>query len=284
VSGPGTARRRALGTAAASMGYEVLPLKGTREKVLAHVPPTLPLTVTASPQKGLAATIDLATRLAGDGYRVTPHLSAKLTRDRAELTDILTQLQEAGIKGLFVVGGDGEPRGTYSSAGELLVGIHESGHEFEDIGIAGYPEGHALISDRDLGRALAAKAPLAHHITTQMCFDPARIRAWASSLPGRDVHLPVRVGIPGAVARQKLVRVSASIGLGGSARFLRKEQQLLWRFFLPGGYDPGKIIGGLHLPVPGAPNITGFHVFTFNDLSGTEQWRRDLLRRAAAAA
>jgi methylenetetrahydrofolate reductase (NADPH) len=284
VTGTGTARRRALGVAAASMGYEVLPLKGTRENVLEHVPPTVPLTVTASPQKGLAATVDLTARLAGDGYRATPHLSAKLTRDRAELADALAQLWEAGIRGLFVVGGDGEPRGAYSSALELLTAIHESGQGFEDIGIAGYPEGHPLISDRDLDRALAAKAPLVHHITTQMCFDPARIRAWASSLPARDVHLPVRVGIPGAVARQKLLRVSASIGLGGSARFLRRQQQLLWRFFLPSGYDPSKIVGGLDLPVPGAPNITGFHIFTFNDLSRTERWRQDLLRRAAAAA
>jgi methylenetetrahydrofolate reductase (NADPH) len=284
VTSVGNARRRALGAAAATMGYEVLPLKGVREKVLESVPPTVPLTITASPRKGLAATVELAARLTEDGYQVVPHLSARLTRDRLELTAVLAQLAEAGIRGLFVIGGDGEPRGAYSCALELLSDIHESGYQFDDIGIAGYPEGHALIDDQDLVRALAAKAPLAHHITTQMCFDPERIRAWASALPAQGVNLPVRVGVPGAVARQKLVRISASIGLGDSARFLRKQQQLLWRFFLPGGYDSGSILRRLDLPVATAANITGFHVFTFNDLSGTERWRQSLIRQASALA
>ena len=55
---------------------------------------------------------------------------------------------------------------------------------------------------------------------------------------------------------------------------------LLWRFFLPGGYQPDKIITGL-APCLGQPDnhLAGFHVFTFNDLGPTEEWRRQSLRR-----
>ncbi|NKQ52261.1 5,10-methylenetetrahydrofolate reductase [Amycolatopsis sp. K13G38] len=264
------------------MGYEVMPFKGTRENVLRHVPRTVPLTVTASPQKGLSATVKLAAELAGAGYRVAPHLSARLTRDKAELQDFLGILSAAGISSLFVVGGDGDDCGAYKTAHELLVDIHESGFVFGDIGIAGYPEGHPLIGEPDLTRALSDKAPLAHHITTQMCFDIKRIRSWAAALPERGVHLPVRIGIPGAVSRQKLMRIAGAIGLGDSARFLRKQQQLLWRFFLPGGYNPGKIVRSVAADIGRSPNIAGFHVFTFNDLGGTERWRQSLLRRAPA--
>ncbi|WP_431879694.1 methylenetetrahydrofolate reductase [Amycolatopsis sacchari] len=276
-------RRRALAAAAREMGYEVLPFKGTLDNVLRHVPRAVPLTVTASPQKGLAATVDLAVKLAEEGYRVAPHLSARLTGDRQELHDHLARLAGVGIRALFVIGGDGESRGAYSNAHELLVDIHDSGHEFDDIGIAGYPEGHPLIGDQDLTRALAAKAPLAHHITTQMCFDVPRIRSWAAALRAQDVRLPVRVGVPGAVSRQKLLRIATAIGLGDSARFLRKQQQLLWRFFVPGGYDPGRIVRAVTADLPASPNLSGFHVFTFNDLGGTERWRQNLLRRAARA-
>ena len=40
--------------------YEVLPTASTEDKVLAHVPRDLAVTVTASPGKGLEATLDLA--------------------------------------------------------------------------------------------------------------------------------------------------------------------------------------------------------------------------------
>lgn len=94
------------------------------------------------------------------------------------------------------------------------------------------------------------------------------------------MSLPVRVGIPGAVSRQKLIRISAGLGLGQSARFLKKQQNLLWRFFLPGGYSPNRLVTGLisSLERPGS-QIRGFHVFTFNELEQTEAWRQDWLRR-----
>ena len=68
--------------------------------------------------------------------------------------------------------------------------------------------------------------------------------------------------------------------IGESAKFLRKQQTLLWRFFVPGGYSPDKIIAGL-APHLGQPDnhLAGFHVFTFNDLGPTEAWRQQSLRR-----
>ena len=47
--------------------YEVLPTATTEEKVLTHLPRDRVVTITASPSKGLEATIDLAERLAGHG-------------------------------------------------------------------------------------------------------------------------------------------------------------------------------------------------------------------------
>jgi methylenetetrahydrofolate reductase (NADPH) len=133
-----------------------------------------------------------------------------------------------------------------------------------------------------LFRALADKAELADHITTQIVFDPAVILAWARELARRGIDLPVHVGVPGAVHRQKLLRVSGGLGIGESAKFLKKQQSLLWRFFVPGGYSPDKIIKGL-APHIGRPdnNIAGFHVFTFNDLAPTEAWRQRTLQALA---
>lgn len=239
------------------------------------------LTVTTTEVRGLRPTLDLAERLSRHGYTAAPHLAARLVRDDAHLTDIVAQLREAGIDSTFVIGGDAaEPAGTFPDALTLLERLDEIGHPFRSIGIGGYPEGHGHISDELIEQALERKAPRATQVITQLCFHADTTLGWARTLKARGVDLPVRVGVPGAVSRQKLVRISAGLGLGQSARFLKKQQSLFWRFFLPGGYSPNRLVERL-APAFGRPdnNLQGLHVFTFNELDKTEAWRREWLAR-----
>jgi methylenetetrahydrofolate reductase (NADPH) len=275
--------RASLKRAMDDLGYEVIPFKKTEEQVLQHVPKEVRLTVTASPAKGQDATVDLAAKLAGHGYSVAPHLSAQQVRDRAHLADLVARCREARLTDVFVVGGDPTDTPTeFKHAHDLLVALHELDHGFTDIGIGGHPEGHPTASTELLFQALKDKAPLANHIKTQIVFDPKVILAWARELKNRGIDLPIHVGVPGAVTRQKLMRVSGGLGIGESAKFLKKQQNLFWRFFIPGGYSPDKIIKGL-APHIGKPDnhLEGFHVFTFNDLEPTTAWRQQLLRDLA---
>jgi methylenetetrahydrofolate reductase (NADPH) len=271
--------RASLKRAMDDLGYEVIPFKKTEEQVLQHVPKEVRLTVTASPAKGQDATVDLAAKLAGHGYSVAPHLSAQQVRDRAHLADLVARCREARLTDVFVVGGDPTDTPTeFKHAHDLLVALHELDHGFTDIGIGGHPEGHPSVSEEVLFQALKEKCELATHIKTQIVFDPAVILNWSRELKRRGIELPVQVGVPGAVHRQKLLRVSGSLGIGASAGFLKKQQNLFWRFFVPGGYNPAKIIKGL-APHIGKPDNTldGFHIFTFNDLHSTEEWRKKTL-------
>ena len=265
--------------------YEVIPLDGTEEAVVEHVPKSIGLTVTASPAKGLGATIDLAGRLARHGYRVAPHLSARLVRDEVHLGEIVQHLREAGVRSAFVIAGDApEPVGKFEGATQLLEAIAELGHPLEEVGISGYPESHPIISDEATVQAMYDKAPYASYIVSQICFDAAVISSWAQWVKRRGVALPIYVGMPGSVSRQKLMRISASIGLGESARFLKKHGSRLLRMFLPGGYTPDRLISALEpsLTDPES-NVAGFHIYTFNELQRTEEWRRALLQRIGAA-
>jgi methylenetetrahydrofolate reductase (NADPH) len=261
--------------------FEVLPMRRTEEAVVAHVPRDVPLTISTSHAKGPEPTIDLAVRLAGHGYAVTPHLAARQFKDGAHLSDLVARLREADVDSAFVVGGDSpEPAGRFDDALALLDELDGAGHPFRRIGIAGYPEGHTRIRREVLEEAFERKASRATHAITQICFDPDATVGWARHVAGRGIGLPVRVGLPGVVSRQKLVRISAGLGLGQSARFLLKQQSLFWRFFLPGGYHPGRLVRRLapHLEQPGA-HLEGFHFFTFNEVEATEAWRRSLLAR-----
>ncbi|NUH36885.1 methylenetetrahydrofolate reductase [Streptomyces samsunensis] len=279
-SAPRTARA-AVAHALRNATYEILPFKSAEEKVLAHVPTDVALTVTTTEAKGLGPTIDLAASLSKQGYSAAPHIAARLVRDRAHLSDIVDQLRDSGIDRLFCIGGDAaEPAGDYTDALSLLQGLRDLGHPFSSIGIGGYPEGHGSISDELIERALESKAPYADLIITQLCFDADTTIRWARKAQDRGVTLPIRVGIPGAISRQKLIRVSAGLGLGQSARFLKKQQTMFWRFFLPGGYSPNKLIQKLTSAFAEQDNnLRGFHVFTFNDLDSTEAWRKAWLAR-----
>jgi methylenetetrahydrofolate reductase (NADPH) len=264
--------------------YEVIPLQGAEEQVVEHVPKDVKVTVTASPKKGIESTLELAERLSKRGYETAPHLSARLLRDEAHLEDILDRLRGAGIRDAFVVAGDArEPAGKFDGAGGLLAAMAELGHDLEEIGITGYPESHPFISDADTIRAMYEKEPYATYIVSQICFDPGVIAGWARRVRRRGVDLPIYVGVPGAVSRQKLLRVSRGVGLGESARFLKKYGNWFVRFFLPGGYSPDRLIEGLTSSLTDPESeVRGFHVYTFNEVGKTEAWRRELLERIEA--
>ncbi|MTD53738.1 5,10-methylenetetrahydrofolate reductase [Amycolatopsis sp. RM579] len=255
-----------------------MPFKRTEDEVVAHVPLDIPVTITVTEAKGISATIDLAERLAAHGYHVNPHLPARQIGSEAELVDIVNRMLANGIDRAFIVAGDAkEPAGDYDSALKLIQALDHMGRPLSDIGVSGYPEGHAHISDADLDTALRTKTPYAARIVTQMCFDATTIARWADATAQRGITVPVIVGLPGPVSRQKLVRIAGGIGLGQSARFLQKQQGLLRKFLTPGGFTPDGLLRKLAaLPTASAGNIQGLRIFTFNEIAGTEEWRRNL--------
>ncbi len=95
----------------------------------------------------------------------------------------------------------------------------------------------------------------------------------------RGTHLPIHIGVPGPVSRTKLLRVSARVGVGDSIRFLRTHGGWLRRT-RSGDFDPDPLIRGLEESLGHAPpNVGCFHIFTFNEVEGTERWRQRALGR-----
>ncbi|WP_169064290.1 methylenetetrahydrofolate reductase [Geodermatophilus dictyosporus] len=241
--------------------------------------------MTVTEAKGLTPTLDLAERLSGHGFTVTPHLAARLVRDAAHLSDVVARLHAADVDSVFVVGGDApDPAGESPDALGLLEALETAGHSFRHVGIGGHPEGHGHISTALIERALERKTPHATHVITQLCFSAPTTTTWARNVALRGVDLPVRIGLPGAVTRQKLVRISAGLGLGQSARFLSRQHSLFWRFFLPHGYRPDRLVDGLaHTLGDPEHHLRGFHFSTFNEVARTEAWRQDRLARLSDA-
>ncbi|MFC7259274.1 methylenetetrahydrofolate reductase [Streptomyces lutosisoli] len=261
--------------------YEVLPAKATEDKVLAHVPRDVVVTVTASPVKGLEPTLDLVGRLAAHGYRVVPHMPARLLRDDAHLKDVVERLREAGVDDVFVPAGDADPpAGAYDGALPVLRRLSELGGPFARVGITGYPESHPLIHDDLTIQAMWDKRAHATYIVSNLCFDPRVLGDWVGRIRRRDVTLPVHVGVAGPVQRAKLLTMATKIGVGESTRFLTKHASWFLRFATPGGYSPDRLLdrSAEALTAPSA-GVAGLHVFTFNQVAETERWRCAVLER-----
>ncbi|MDX3524339.1 5,10-methylenetetrahydrofolate reductase [Streptomyces scabiei] len=261
--------------------YEVLPAGATEEKVLAHVPRDVVVTVTASPVKGLEPTLDLTGRLAAHGYRVVPHVPARLLRDDRHLKEVVDRLREAGVDDVFVPAGDADPpAGPYDGALPVLRRLSELGGPFARVGVTGYPESHPLIHDDVTVQAMWDKREHATYVVSNLCFDPRVLGEWLARVRRRDVTLPVHVGVAGPVQRAKLLAMATKIGVGESTRFLTRHASWFVRFAAPGGYSPEKLLTRTEKALTDpASGVAGLHLFTFNQIAETERWRRSLLDR-----
>ncbi|MDJ1434677.1 methylenetetrahydrofolate reductase [Halostagnicola sp. A-GB9-2] len=264
--------------------FELMPFESIDEQ-LGHLPDGAEVAITTSPTLGLEATIDWTEKATDRGYEIVPHVAARYVRNEDHLEEIAGRLTDAGVTDVFVPGGDREePVGEFHSAYDLLSALEELDYAFEEVGITGYPEGHAFLDDEVLAESMARKEAYATYIVTQLCYDSDAILEWIADIRDRGIELPVEVGIPGVMKYQRLLGISKKVGVGDSVRFLQKTSGVLGfvRQLVGsrGTYVPEELIEGL-APYATDPyhDIRGVHIYAFNQVPDLESWRADTLGR-----
>ena len=261
--------------------YELIPLKNAR-LAAERLPPGSTVTVTASPAHGIEATISLCEWLAARGHMVVPHLAAHMIRDRQHLSELLARARSAQLREAFVIGGDAKTPTEMQDSLGLLRTMTEIGHPFERLGVAAYPEGHPDIADEVLLRVLKEKQRYAHSMTTQMSFNAEAVSAWLARMRSADVWLPVYIGVPGVTELTKLLNVAARIGVRDSARYLKKNNQMLGYLMRRQVFGPDAFLESLAPVIAEADAaIRGLHLFTFNQVEETAAWQQRMLATLA---
>jgi len=273
------AERNVLRALVRSARYELIPLSSVRDRAGA-LPPGSTVTVTASPTHGIEATLTLAEWLASQGHPAIPHLSAHMIRDRVHLADLLARARAAGLREAFVVGGDAGQHTEFRDGLGLLHAMQEMGHPFDRIGIPAYPEGHADIPNDMLLRALKDKQQHAHSMTTQMSFNPGAVAAWIGRMRAEGVGLAVHIGVPGVTELSKLMTIAARIGVADSARYLKKNRQMVGHLINPGSFGPDAFLEALAGTIADpVARVYGVHLFTFNQVEETAAWQKRMEER-----
>ena len=265
-----------------SMVFELIPLKSVDAGIEA-LPANSPVSVTASPVKGLDATVELTDRIRDLGHRPVPHISARLVESREHVARLAHWFKSEGYDTIFVVAGDAEePSGPFEGAHAFMSELFELDHGLSNVGFTSYPDGHAIIptdvvhEQLHMKQALLAEAGLDGWASTQMCFDTDLITSWLRTEREAGFTLPIHLGIPGVVDRTKLMTMGVRLGVGASLRYLKKNRAAVTKLMAPGHYDPDDILHPMVNDLE-ALGIEGLHVFTFNQVDSTEEWRQAVL-------
>lgn len=179
------------------------------------LPPGMEVFVSALPEQSLTATVEACLTLRNAGLTPVPHVCAR-NHHRASLDRYLDALaSQAGVEAAVVVGGNMErdvTAGVFDSAIEAIATGLFVKHGILRVGLAGYPDGHRLISNTTLRQSLADKlracrsVGIEPFVVTQFSFDPARIRTWSEMFLNTHPGVPLVVGLAGPARRATLMR------------------------------------------------------------------------------
>jgi methylenetetrahydrofolate reductase (NADPH) len=237
--------------------------------------------VTCSPSKGIDETLEMSERLAHRGFKVVPHIAARMVKDKAHLKEIMARLHDMPIESLFVPGGDSpKPLGIYSSALEILRDMAECEHKITELGVGAHPEGHPAVSNEVLMDQLLKKQEFATYLVTQMCFDADIIGNWIKEAREYGITIPAWIGLPSVSQRASLMKTSLRIGVGNSLRYLKNHGKIAAKLMMKKEYRPDSLVLelGPYLADPYC-NIAGHHIYCFNAVETAEQWRVDFLEQ-----
>lgn len=159
--------------------------------------------VTWRPSEAVNQFCETCEMLSKTGISVVPHIVARNLSSAKELQDLLFQFTQcSGIDSVMLLGGDAtSAAGPYHSAMELFTDRNLQNTTIRKIFVAGYPQGHALISQHELESSLLQKVDRARslnldlEIVTQLCGSMADSIRWALATKVRH-NVDVRISVP----------------------------------------------------------------------------------------
>jgi methylenetetrahydrofolate reductase (NADPH) len=224
---------------------------------------------------------DGAKKLAASGFRPVPHVAVRMFAELASLDGFLGTLSAVGVDRLFVIAGDvDKPAGVLNSSLELIESGLLHKHGIVEVGIAGYPEGHPLLTQEVLQRSLREKIAAAEgsgltvHLATQFSFSAVRIAQWIQTMRERGFDHLIKIGIPGPSAMSTLLDYAGACGVVASEAQLRQEitsnEGVMWR--------PHGLLDELTEEFNKcSPGQIGLNFFAFGGLRTSIQWVADSL-------
>ena len=209
------------------------------------------------------------------------HLPARTMKNLDHVHQFLSQVRErTDSKKILVIGGGGNQLGQITSSLEILnSGLLEE-NDFNEIGIAGHPEGSPDISQETIDNFLNDKFELTKtkglnlELVTQFFFDAAPFINWCEELTKKKITIPVRVGFPGPASFKTLLNFGLMSGVGNSINFLKNNSSKVSDLLTKTSNDE-MLISLADFANKNSP-LKSFHCFPFGGFEKTCLWLNEL--------
>lgn len=232
------------------------------------------------PRHTLADSLTALKAVRAVGLEPVPHMAARRIASRAEAQSFLKRaVKDAGVREVLLIGGDElQPLGPYTDSVAILREGLLSECGVQELGIAGYPEGHPRISSAMLAAAMheklriAAEQGLGAYVLTQFSFAPGRIVEYCAELARGFPGLSVYIGLAGPTNPLALLRYAQRCGVSASLRALRDQGVGAVKLVMH--TDPREqLIAFAHYCLGQSPcNVVGVHVYSFGGIAATANW------------
>jgi len=241
--------------------------------------------VTYLPDEDMSKVTDTAKKLTLEGYSVIPHLPARTIANHEDLEKYIRVLSEdCGCSKILVIGGGGNQKGNITSSIEILETDLLSKYNFEEVGLAGHPEGNPDVKQTDLDNAIiqknnfSKKADFKMYLATQFFFEAKSLKEWELHLKSLNNNLEIHAGIPGPSTLKTLLGYAKSCGIGNSIRFLSKQALNITK--LATTKSPDKLIYDLasYQLENQDTKLKKIHFYAFGGIKKTSDWLKAINR------
>ena len=215
-----------------------------------------------------------------DGFNVIPHCPARTIPSKKNLDSYLSQLSSIGVKKILTLAGSGNnhfeitenPNNYFSNTLEMLeTGLFEK-YQFEQINIAGHPEGNPMDPESDINLQLKCKWLHQHN------FNSSIVTQWTTNLESTNKwildtkemikskfdnnKMSITIGIAGPAKLTTLINYAKICGVNATALIIKNKKLGLRNLIR---HNPAEIIDGLR-------NHDSLHFFPFGGIKEVSNW------------
>jgi len=235
--------------------------------------------VSAIPTRPSAELIEQSAMVRKVGLEPIPHIAVRNYTSRDELSGIIGRLaSEAAVRHVLVISGDrGDSSGPFTASLEIIESGILQQHGITNVSIAGHPDGHPVVANDVMYRALLAKIEAAEQsgltadIVTQFAFDANGITRWVMKMRDLGIEAPIRIGLAGPTNLTTLLKYAQRCGVKASIGGITKHAGLVKNLFGVSAPDSiVRVLAGEN--AAGSLGSVAVHYFSFGGVAATSKW------------
>ena len=235
--------------------------------------------VSAIPTRPSADLVEQSAMARKCGLEPIPHIAIRNYTSRDELSALIGRLsEEAGVRRVLIISGDrSDSAGPFTASLEIIESGILQQYGITHVSIAGHPDGHPVVADDVMHRALVAKIEAAEQsglqtdIVTQFGFDANGITRWVMKMRDLGIEAPIRIGLAGPTNLTTLLKYAQRCGVKASIGGITKHAGLVKNLFGVSAPDAVvRVLAGEN--ATGSLGSVAVHYFSFGGVAATSKW------------